>query len=275
MKTTILVALISIFSCQINFAQPKYASNESKEIIEKMISAHGGMEKWKNLETLTFTSTMHSAALGALRFWIQTQTIDMKTRRSYQDWPLVGSKLSYNGEEVWTTDWRVGNPPNHQHSVFYYYVNLPWLTQDNNVELSDVKKINHPAFKNEVYKIKMTFSETPTLGKSNKDSYTLFINSSTYILDGYEYTVGYGPLLDVIQLPKDKETFGPVLRVNNYTGDIHGLKFPILMTTSNPELTQQYGDHAIYSFKLNEKFDESRMVKSEKDVVDTGKDIRK
>ena len=30
----------------------KYASKETKEVIEKMIQAHGGYEKWKNLKTL-------------------------------------------------------------------------------------------------------------------------------------------------------------------------------------------------------------------------------
>ena len=153
MRTLILTTMIAFLTLGNKPNQPKYASKETKEVIEKMITAHGGYEKWKNLKTLTFTSTMHSKSLGFLRFWIKTQTVDMKTRRSYQDWPLIGSKMSFNGKEAWSSNWRVGNPPNHQHSVFYYYVNLPWLTQDKNVRLGKVEKLKHPAFKNEVYKI--------------------------------------------------------------------------------------------------------------------------
>ena len=275
MKTVILSLAISLLTLLTSFAQPKYASNETKEVIEKMIEAHGGYDAWKNLETLTFTSAMHSESLGFLPFWIKSQTIDMKTRRSYQDWPLVGSSLSYDGTKVFTTDWRVGNPPNHQHSVFYYYVNLPWLTQDANVSLGAVEKIKHKAFKNEVYKIKMSFTESATLGKSKKDTYTLFIDSSTFILSGYEYTVGYGALLDVLKVPQDKEVFGPVLRINTYTGDVNGLKFPMLLTTNSLDLSKQYGDHAIYSIKLNEPFDESRMKMPANAVIDTSKDERK
>lgn len=275
MRTLILTMTIAFLVTTRNSTQPKYASKETKEVIQKMIQAHGGYDKWKELETLTFTSTMHSNSLGFLRFWIKTQTIDMKTRRSYQDWPLVGSKMSFNGKEAWSSNWRVGNPPNHQHSVFYYYVNLPWLTQDDNVILGEVEKINHPAFQNEVYKIKMSFTKTPTLGKSKNDTYTLFIDSTSYLLSGYEYTVGYGALLDIMNVPKDKQFFGPVLRINNYTGDVNGLKFPMLMTTNSLDLKQQYGDHAIYDFKINEKFDESRMIKTKNDIIDTSKDIRK
>jgi outer membrane lipoprotein-sorting protein len=274
MKKLHLVLAIAMLTLGSSVAQTKYASPETQEVIEKMIQAYGGYEKWKNLETLTFTSSMQSKSLGFLRFWIKTQTIDMKTRRSYQDWPLVGSQIVYDGEKVWSTNWRLGNPPNHQYSVYYYYVNLPWLTQDNNVKLGKAEKIKHPAFKTEVYKIPMTFTESPTLGKSQNDTYTLYINASNYILDGYEYTVGYGPLLDQLKIPKDKTSFGPALRINTYTGDINVLKFPMLMTTNSLDLKDQYGDHAIYSFKMNDNFDESRMTMPANGVVDTSKDVR-
>lgn len=275
MKTLHLFTFLFLGIIGTSFSQPKYASNETKEVIEKMIKAHGGYEKWSNLETLSFTTAMHSKSLGFLRFWINDQTIDMKTRRSYQDWPLIGSKMSFDGKEAWSIDWRAGNPPNHQHSVFYYYVNLPWLTQDKYVELGKVEKLKHEAFKNEVYKIKMTFSQSPTLGKSKNDSYTLYVDSQTFLLNGYEYTVGYGALLDQLNIPKNQSVFGPVLRINNYTGDINGLKFPMLMTTNSLDLKDEYGDHAIYGFKINEKFDENRMIKPKNAVVDTSEDKRK
>jgi len=274
MKRLQLLIAITFLSFTNMMAQPKYASEETKEVIEKMIQAHGGYEKWAALETLTFTTTMHSESLGFLRFWINDQTTDMKTRRSYQDWPLVGSKMTFDGEKAWSLDWRVGNPPNHQHSVFFYYVNLPWLTQDDFVQLGAVEKIKHPAFKTEVYKVQMSFTQSPILGKSENDTYTLFINSENYLLDGYEYTVGYGPLLDQLKVPQDQEVFGPMLRINNYTGDVEGLKFPMLMTTNSPDMSQQYGDHAIYNFKLNEQFNEQRMIMPAKGVIDVSKDIR-
>jgi len=274
MKTLILTLMIGLLVTGNSFSQEKYASDETKEVIEKMIKAHGGYDQWKNLKTLSFTNTMYSESLGFVRFWIADQTVDMQTRRSYQDWPLFGSQMTYDGSEVWTTNWRSGNPPNHQHSVYYYYINLPWLTQDDNVALGNVTKLKHPAFKNEVYKIKMSFTESPTLGKSAKDSFILYIDSQNYILSGYEYTVSYGALLDVLKVPKTQEFYGPMLRINTYTGDINGLKFPMLMTTKSTDLKQQYGDHAIYNFSINGEFDEKRMVKPANAIVDKSKDVR-
>lgn len=254
---------------------PKYANDASKAIIEKMIEAHGGYEKWAEIETMAFTTAMHSESLGFLRFWIKDQVIEMKSRRTYQDWPLVGSKMSYDGKQVWSEDWRVGNPPSHQHSVFFYYLNLPWLTQDEGVKIGEAELVEHKAFDNKVYKVKMSYTKSPVLGKSAKDSYTLYIDSETFLLSGYEYTVGYGPMLDVLGLPKDQAVFGPVFRKNNYTADINGLKFPVLFTTHDTEMTSQYGDHAIYDIKFNAGFDESRMTPPENAVFDPAKDVRK
>lgn len=274
MRTLILTLMIGLLVIGNSYGQEKYASKETKEVIGKMVNAHGGYEQWKNLKTLSFTNSMYSESLGFVRFWVADQTIDMQTRRSYQDWPLFGSQMTYDGKEVWATNWRTGNPPNHQHSVYYYYVNLPWLTQDDNVRLGDVTKLKHPAFKNEVYKVKMSFTESPTIGKSEKDIFILYIDSETHLLNGYEYTVSYGPLLDVLKVPKTEEFFGPMLRINTYTGDANGLKFPMLMTTKSADLKQQYGDHAIYDYNINGEFDEQRMIKPANAVVDNSKDAR-
>lgn len=271
--STTLIALGLAFSL---FAKgPNYATKETREIIEQMVEAHGGYDKWKSLETLSFTTAMHSESLGFVRFWIKDQTVDMQTRRTYQDWPLFGSKLAFDGEKVWGIDWRIGNPPSHQQSVFFYYLNLPWLTQDDHVVLSEAEKLKHVAFDNEVYKIVMSYSEVPTVGKSKKDTYTLYIDSESYLLVGYEYTVGYGPMLDVMNIPKDQEVFGPMLRKHNYIAELDGLKFPILFTTHSADMKQQYGDHAIYDIKLNGDFDESRMVAPENAILDPALDIRK
>ena len=49
----------------------------------------------------------------------------------------------------------------------------------------------------------------------------------------------------------------------------------MLMTTNDLELKELYGDHAIYDIKLNEKFDEGRMIMPKNGVIDTSKDVRK
>ena len=197
MKKIIALSLIGCLALSSMAKGPKYASKETKEVIQKMIEAHGGYERWSQLETLSFKSVMHSSSLPTLHFWIKEQVVDMETRRTYQDWPVVGSQLAFDGEKAWGVNWRVGNPPNHQHSVFFYYLNLPWLTQDDYVKLGEAELVDHAAFDNQVYKIRMSYSKSPTLGKSAKDTYDLYIDSKSYLLVGYEYTVGYLSLIHI------------------------------------------------------------------------------
>ncbi|MEQ9401954.1 MAG: hypothetical protein RIM99_00095 [Cyclobacteriaceae bacterium] len=271
----LLFTLIGLCLLNVSVAKgPTYASKEAKTIIEKMVNAHGGYEKWKAIDAMSFSNVMHSPSLGFVRFWVHDQTIDMKTRRLYQDWPLFGSKLSFDGKEVWTVDWRVPNPPAHQQSVFFYYLNLPWLTQDDHVVLGEPELVEHKGFDNKVYKVKMTYKKAPAIGKTDRDSYTLYIDSESYLLAGYEYTMSYGPILDAVGLPKDQKVFGPVLRKNNYIADVNGLKFAILFTTHDSEMTAQYGDHAIYDLKIDAQFDETRMTKPANAVVDPAIDKR-
>lgn len=270
-----LLTLAGLLLVNVSFAKgPKYASKETESIVQKMVQAHGGYEKWKSIKTMSFSNVMHSQALGVLRFWIHDQVVEMDSRRLYQDWPLVGSKLSFDGEKVWSVDWRIPNPPGHQQSVFFYYLNLPWLTQDDHVILGEPELIEHKGFDNKVYKIKMSYSEAPTVGKTDRDSYVLYIDSENYLLVGYEYSLTYGPILDAVGAPKDQDSFGPVLRKNNYIADINGLKFAVLFTTHDSEMTAQYGDHAIYDLKLDVEFDESRMVAPPNAVVDPAIDKR-
>lgn len=269
----LIIGMLFTFMAEAN--GPKYASAETKEVIEKMIDAHGGYEKWSQLKTLSFTSVMHSASLPTLHFWIKDQVTEMQTRRTYQDWPVVGSQLGYDGEKAWGINWNVGNPPNHQHSVFFYYLNLPWLTQDEHVVLGDVELVEHKAFDKKVYKVHMSYADVPILGKSKKDTYNLFIDAESYLLVGYEYTVGYGPMLDIMGLPKEAQVFGPLFRKNNYTAEVGGLKFAMLFSTHSADLKEQYGDHLIYNIKFNVPFDESRMQPPKNAVIDTSKDERK
>lgn len=254
--------------------QPTYASKASKEVIEKMMDAHGGYSNWKKKKTFSYDNIMFSESLPGTPFWISKATIDTKTRKVYMDWPIHESSMTYDGERAWSVDWKIGNPPKFEALFFYYFLNLPWLTQDKNVNLSDAEKIKHSAFDNEVYVIEMTFKEKPAVGKTAKDNYKLYIDSETYLLVGYEYSIGYGYMLDLFGFPKDKELFGPMFRKNYAFTTVDGLVYPKLMQTSNLEQTQIFGYHTVINYSFDKPFDESRLIKPANAILDTSSDKR-
>lgn len=273
MKAFISLIFIACLSITSFAGVPEYASLETKEVILKMIDAHGGMKKWATAKTFSFQNVMYSQSLGAVPFWISNVTVDKATLRVYQDWPLHQSIMAHNGKETWSVEWRVGNPPKFEALFFYYFLNLPWLTQDENVKLGEVSKIKHNAFDHEVYVVEMGFKTAP-VGKTIKDSYKLFIDSETYLLVGYEYSIGYGKMLDNFQLPASTEVFGPMFRINQNFTEVDGLLYPNIMQTGNTDQTRVYGNHAIINYSLTNSFDEKRMKKPANAVIDNSSYLR-
>ena len=238
---------------------PKYATAESRRIIERMIEAHGGYATWKNAPTIAYDNTFFNpfAQSDENPWWFTRETIDQKTRRVFQDWEIDKSVLVFDGQETWTTNWRGGNPPRFMVHFFYYFVNLPWLTQDDNVLLGDVGHASLPGFDESFYTITMSFSEDPAEGKVAADTYKLYIHPETYRLQGYEYSIGYGAMLDLFGLP-DGELFGPMLRVHDSFTEVDGLIFPARMFTMAPD-----GSQTCRPFSLMSHPECSRALKSD------------
>lgn len=266
------IAMLIAFGANAN--DPKYASKQTKEVIENMIKAHGGLKAWKQINTFSLDNVMFSESLGEVPFWANKITVDPKTRRVYQDWPLHSASMAFDGKEAWSVDWKIGNPPKFEALFFYYFLNLPWLTQDDNVRLGEVTKIKHQAFENEVFLIDMRFTEKPAVGKTVSDTYKLYIDSETYLLVGYEYMIGYGHMLDLFGFPSNKDLFGPMFRINDSYTEVDGLLYPNRMHTSNTEQTQVYGYHTILNYDLKGEFDESKMIKPKNAVIDESSYLR-
>ncbi|MEO9801635.1 MAG: hypothetical protein ABJF04_00235 [Reichenbachiella sp.] len=274
-KTLLLILTLTGSTHLMAVSEPEYATAETREVVLKMIEAHGGLEKWRNSKSFSFQNIMFSSSLGERPFWINEVTVDPKTRRVYQNWLSHDATMASDGNETWSENWKIGNAPKFEALFFYYFLNLPWLTQDSNVTLSEAKKIKHDSFENEVYVIEMGFSEKPAMGKTKNDTYKLYIDAESYLLVGYEYSIGYGYMLDLFGFPPEKNLFGPMFRINDSFTAIDGLIYPNLMHTGNTDMTKVYGNHAIVKYSLDNKFDNSRMKKSSNSIVDTSSDKRK
>ncbi|NVK22092.1 MAG: hypothetical protein HWD86_06205 [Kangiellaceae bacterium] len=241
-------------------AEPDYKSTETKLIIKKMIQAHGGYEKWSKAPSIRFDNVMHNNYHQKEQFawWIAHEVIDQKMRQVYQDWPMDNATIGFDGKAVWQKNWQKGNPPEFMVHFFYYFVNLPWITQDNNVVLSAVDKFKWPGQEKEFYQIKMTFKGEASVGKSLKDYFVLYIDPDTYLLRGYQYATGYEPFLELMGLKGKYEVFGPLWRtITKYT-NVDGLIFPAAFRTM-PEADERIvGNHVILNIEIDKPFDYSK-----------------
>ena len=251
---------------------PRYASAETQNIIEKLIAAHGGMEKWSSAPSVTYDNIFFNpysdAAAGQDPWWVVNEQIEQGQRRVIQNWTVDEAILVFDGSETWTRGYEKGNAPTFMVHFFYYFTQLPWLTQDDGVALSTVGKGKLPLSSKEYYTVDLTYTKAPGPGKTKFDSFKLYIDPDTFLLAGYEYSVGYGAMVDALGVPTGQQTFGPMLRVHNDFATVDGLTVPTRMATWAPDHSQVYGHHVILNYSYDKPFDESKLTKPEGAIVD-------
>ena len=111
----------------------------------------------------------------------------------------------------------------------------------------------------------------PTVGKTAKDYFVLYIDPETWRLFGYQYGIGYQPFLDLVNMPAGQETFGPLWRLITKTTEVGGLVFPSAFRTM-PEADERIvGNHVILNIDVGTPFEEARARVPDNAKVDTRK----
>ena len=271
---SLIAGLLSLFLAPASIQSgspsgPEYASMETKRVILNMIEAHGGMEKWLNAPTIKYDQIFFNPSAGAEDnpWWFDTEVIDQSSRRVVQDWSTDKSVFVFDGEKTWTTNWNKGNPPTFMAQFFYYFLNLPWLTQDDEVILGEPERVSLPGYSESFFAVDMTFTDHPSMVKSGLDTYRLYIHPETWRLQAYEYSVGFAALLDAFDVP-DGQLFGPMLRFQDAFQEVDGLLFPTRMHTGPLDGSTIYGYHLITNYAIDQPFDEKRMMIPSDALVD-------
>lgn len=256
-------------------ADPSYATDETREVIEAMVDAHGGIKRWRAAPSIRFDDIMYMPFHDREQFawWAAHEVIDQKTRQVWQNWPMDDAMIGYDGKQVWSTNWKKGNPSASMVHFFYYFVNLIWITQDDDVILSEVTRFDWPNLGKDLYRVEMRFEDAPGIGKSFKDYYVLFIDPESDRLVAYQYANGYQPLLDVMNMPEGKEVFGPMWRQITRYEEVDGLLFPSAFRTMPGPDEKIVGNHLIMNIDISQPFEYERAAKP-KDAVVYDKPLR-
>ena len=251
---------------------PTYASPEAKMVIERMIEAHGGLDRWRSAPTLSYDHQMVDPN-NPDDPWLSKEVVEQGRRRLYQEWPLDEGLLAYDGEIVWTKDWGRGNPPGMMAFVSYFFVNLPFITQDDGVMLANPERKTFPeAAKgtpdaDKSYHVVRMHYDPETTGASPHEYFELYIDPDSYLLKGVNYTVTYRPLMDLFGVPKSVKSMGPLFKVYASYADVDGLKLTSRYDTYRQG--QVYGIHTVENYSLRRPFDESRLRMPDGAVVDS------
>ncbi len=224
------------------------------QVIQDMIAAHGGMAAWKNAPTVSFTDQWGESS-PRMDF-----VVEQSRRRAYFDMPGTTTSGAWDGEKAWSVNWPMPTPVRFLALLNYYFVNLPWLTQDPGVILSEPGTGRLRDDPVEYVTIMMTFE--PGTGDTPDDYYRLYIHPETKLLRACDYVVTYQALLDAGQASTPEHCL-----VYDQLTPAEGVTVPSHFTVYEGD--QVYAECSISGYSLAKGFDEARLTMPEGAIADT------
>ncbi|HXV13563.1 MAG TPA: hypothetical protein VEC56_05100 [Candidatus Krumholzibacteria bacterium] len=248
----IAAALVLAAGCSKN--QSTAPALKGPQIIHEMIAAHGGMEEWRNAASVSFTDQWgeSSPRMGFV--------VEQSSRRAYFDIPGTATAGGWDGQRAWSMNWPTPTPVRFLALLNYYFINLPWLTQDPGVILGEPGTGRLHDDPTEYVTVMMTFE--PGTGDTPDDYYRLYIHPETKMLRACDYIVTYRALLDAGETSTPEHCL-----VYDQMTPVEGVTVPSHFTIYEGD--RVYAECSISGYSLAKAFDESRMTMPEGAVVDT------
>ena len=192
LKLPFLFLIILVFSCKENkndnFVEKTDDKSERLDVttsiypknLSKVFDAHGGLSKWNEMQTLTFTVAKESGD--------EITTTDLKNRKSLIQMPK--HSIGFDGEHVWITNndetEYKGDPKFYYNLMFYFYA-MPFVIADDGIIYEDIEPLkfegnNYPGIK---------ISYQTGVGESPDDEYLMYYDKDSNKMVWLGYTVTY------------------------------------------------------------------------------------
>lgn len=149
--------------------------------LQKVLAAHGGLDKWNQMQSLTFRMPSDNGD--------EVHTVDLKSRKTLIETDKYD--IGFDGEKLWlkqdTTFFQPSQVEFYYNLMFYFYA-MPFVLADDGIVYSDadpleMNGVNYPG-------IKISYNDG--IGNSSNDEYVLYMDPSTKKMAWLGYTVTYG-----------------------------------------------------------------------------------
>jgi hypothetical protein len=151
------------------------------ESITKVFDAHGGIDNWNKMQTLSFTM---EKPIGK-----EVTTTNLKTRAELVDTPTYS--MGYDGSHLWVNEKEgneyKGNAKFYKGLMMYFYA-MPFIVGDEGIIYEETEPL---VFEGKTYP-GILISYDAGVGVSPDDQYVLYFDSETGQMEWLSYTVTFG-----------------------------------------------------------------------------------
>ena len=177
-------------------ATARLSASEGGKIVLRAIEAHGGLEAWYSAPTSSFTWEYSNAGMNG-RFKTRA-VVDNNTRQAYHQILEIGTpeepkpydgRFAWDGEQAWIhpADTPIINPRFWALTGFYFQ-QIPFVLADPGLEYEVLpdEELNSAPYD----MVKVSFGSG--VGDSPGDTYTIYVDKDTDMVEAIRYTVTYG-----------------------------------------------------------------------------------
>ena len=165
-------------------------------LVLRAIEAHGGLEAWYGAPTSAYCWE-YSNVISNIRFK-SCLVADNRTRRVYHDLVELGTpddprpiqaRFAWDGEKAWISPDTLTQPnPRFWATSGYYFESIPFILADPGLHYERLPDEPLDGVPHDMVRV----SYDDGVGDSYGDTYTLYINKETSMVDAIRYTVTYG-----------------------------------------------------------------------------------
>jgi hypothetical protein len=181
---------------QVEAAHTRLSASEGGQLVLRAIDAHGGLAAWYRAPTSSYTweYANEGSDIQFKSFLVadnQTRHVyhDLMTLGPYGDPQPVDARFAWNGEVAWMHPDSIERPnPHFWATTGYYFEQIPFVLADPGLTY---ERLPDDTLDDTAYQlVKAGYNEG--VGYSDDDTYTLYVNPETGLVDAIRYTVTYG-----------------------------------------------------------------------------------
>jgi hypothetical protein len=222
---------------------PDYENDDARELVERMLAAHGGLEPWQDVQALQFhffTKTINAQGPNPQPPFYSIETTRLSDGAARLEWPFLGAVTGWDTETVWSADWPIPPlPPGFFTGLTTSFMTLPWLIQTDGMRVSAPYDAELPGENVVLPAVRVTFDgQGPEIPG---EYYEVFIDPETHLLRAIGFNITHpqmvaiagqsiGPNYHVFReytrrgglvIPSYYETIGSRLDSDQVVGAIH------------------------------------------------------
>lgn len=247
-------------------ARARLMANEGGQMVLAVIEKHGGLEAWYAAPTSAYS--WEYSNFGSQTRFKTSLVADNTTRRIYHRIMTLGTpdaveeidgRMAWDGQDAWISPASIEQiNPRFWAATGYYFESIPFILADPGVNF----KVFPPEEHDGINYDRVTAYYDPNVGDTPGDTYTLFINPETGMLDVVLYTVTYGRAYEPGDDWPPVPTRGNYFEYSEYV-TVDGLTMPTRFrgyTYADGEVGDLRNEAWASDFSFTQPFDESQLT---------------